>query len=94
MKKREMKIRASEERQLASLRKKSARGTSGLYFMLLIFIIAFVNIIDEVTSNLSVSVQSSFVTEFFVFSRNPFSLWQQSIEKREKANIVFFFQVC
>ena len=59
MKKREMKIRASEERQLASLRKKSARGTSGLYFMLLIFIIAFVNIIDEVTSNLSVSVQSS-----------------------------------
>ncbi len=37
-----------------------------MYFLLLLFIIAFVNIIDEVTSNLSVSVQSSFVTEFFV----------------------------
>ncbi|MBQ2828473.1 MAG: MFS transporter [Clostridia bacterium] len=70
MKNRERKVRAFEEKQLASLQKKSARGTSSLYFLLLLFIIAFVNIIDEVTSNLSVSVQSSFVTEFFV--NNPF----------------------
>lgn len=70
MKNRERKIKAFEEKQLSSLQKKSARGTSGVYFLLLIFIIAFVNIIDEVTSNLSVSVQSSFVTEFFV--NNPF----------------------
>ena len=58
--------RKFEEKQLASLRKKEAKGTSGAYFIILLFIIAFVNIIDEVTSNLSVSVQSSFVTEFFV----------------------------
>lgn len=58
--------RRFEEKQLASLRKKEAKGTSGAYFIILLFIIAFVNIIDEVTSNLSVSVQSSFVTEFFV----------------------------
>lgn len=62
--------KAFEERQLASLRKKSARKTGSMYFFVLIAIIAFVNIIDEVTSNLSVSVQSSFVTEFFV--NNPF----------------------
>ena len=42
------------------------KGTSGSYFLILLVIIAFVNIIDEVTSNLSVSVLSSFVTEFFV----------------------------
>lgn len=58
--------RRFEEKQLASLKKKEAKGTSGAYFIILLFIIAFVNIIDEVTSNLSVSVQSSFVTEFFV----------------------------
>ena len=58
--------RKFEEKQLASLKKKDAKGTSGAYFIILLFIIAFVNIIDEVTSNLSVSVQSSFVTEFFV----------------------------
>ncbi len=69
MKTKERKIarsRAFEERQLASLQKKSVKGTGSMYFLLLLFIIAFVNIIDEVTSNLSVSVQSSFVTEFFV----------------------------
>lgn len=58
--------KAFEARQLSSLKAKSAKGTSGSYFIILLFIIAFVNIIDEVTSNLSVSVQSSFVTEFFV----------------------------
>ena len=70
MNKKEKRARAFEERQLASLRKKSAKSTGSVYFILLLFIIAFVNIIDEVTSNLSVSVQSSFVTEFFV--NNPF----------------------
>lgn len=59
-----------EEKQLTSLKKKAAKPAGGMYFFVLIFIIAFVNIIDEVTSNLSVSVQSSFVTEFFV--NNPF----------------------
>ncbi|MBQ6601681.1 MAG: MFS transporter [Clostridia bacterium] len=60
------KIKAAEARQLSSLKAKSTAGSSGAYFIILLFIIAFVNIIDEVTSNLSVSVQSSFVTEFFV----------------------------
>ena len=64
--KRQARVRSFEEKQLTSLKAKSARGTSGTYFLILLFIIAFVNIIDEVTSNLSVSVQSSFVTEFFV----------------------------
>ncbi len=41
-----------------------------MYFLVLLVLIAFVNIIDEVTSNLTVTVQSSFVTEFFV--NNPF----------------------
>ncbi len=63
-------VKAFEEKQLSSLKKKSLKGTGSMYFLVLLVIIAFVNIIDEVTSNLSVSVQSSFVTEFFV--NNPF----------------------
>ena len=43
-----------------------AKGCWAGYFGMLLFLVGFVNIIDEVTSNLSVSVQSSFVTEFFV----------------------------
>lgn len=62
--------KAFEERQYASLVKKATKKTGSTYFFILLLIIALVNIIDEVTSNLSVSVQSSFVTEFFV--NNPF----------------------
>lgn len=64
------KIIASEQKQLSKLKAKSVKGNASIYFAMLLFLIAFVNIIDEVTSNLSVSVQSSFVTEFFV--NNPF----------------------
>lgn len=60
---------AAEERQLKKLLARREKGNYSGYFMVLIFLIALVNIIDEVTSNLSVSVQSSFVTEFFV--NNP-----------------------
>ena len=59
-----------ESRQLSKLKKIQSKGNSGKYFLLLLTLIALVNIIDEVTSNLTVTVQSSFVTEFFV--NNPF----------------------
>ncbi len=57
---------ASESKQLSKLQAGSARADYKGYLIVLLFLIALVNIIDEVTSNLSVSVQSSFVTEFFV----------------------------
>ncbi len=60
------KIMASEQKQLSKLQRITAKGNYAGYFFVLLFLIALVNIIDEVTSNLSVSVQSSFVTEFFV----------------------------
>ena len=69
MKKTERKIERTkrfEERQLASLKKSASNGQWRYYFLFLLVMIAVVNIIDEITSNLSVSVQSSFVTEFFV----------------------------
>ncbi len=59
-----------ESKQLSSLKKMQQRGNSGKYFLVLLMLIAIVNILDEVTSNLTVTVQSSFVTEFFV--NNPF----------------------
>lgn len=64
------KIRSREEKQLSRLNKTRAKGTYGGYFFVLVMLIAIVNILDEVTSNLTVTVQSSFVTEFFV--NNPF----------------------
>ncbi len=64
------KVLAKESRELSRLKKVQAKGTSGKYFYILLLLIVLVNVIDEVTSNLTVTVQSSFVTEFFV--NNPF----------------------
>lgn len=63
-------IRKKENRQLSALKKVQGKSGSGKYFFVLLVLIAVVNIIDEVTSNLTVTVQSSFITEFFV--NNPF----------------------
>lgn len=64
------KIIASEQNKLAKLKKMQSRNSGGKYFFVLLLLIAIVNILDEVTSNLTVTVQSSFITEFFV--NNPF----------------------
>lgn len=60
----------SENKELARLKKMQNRSSGSKYFLILLCLIAIVNILDEVTSNLTVTVQSSFVTEFFV--DNPF----------------------
>ncbi|MBR6784980.1 MAG: MFS transporter [Clostridia bacterium] len=60
----------NEKKELARLRKMQNRSSGSKYFFVLLMLIAIVNILDEVTSNLTVTVQSSFVTEFFV--NNPF----------------------
>ena len=64
------KIKSREKNQLTRLNKTRAKGNYKGYFFVLLVLIAIVNILDEVTSNLTVTVQSSFVTEFFV--NNPF----------------------
>lgn len=64
------KILQSEKKEISRLQKMQTRSAGGRYFLVLIALIAIVNILDEVTSNLTVTVQSSFVTEFFV--NNPF----------------------
>ncbi len=64
------KILKKEKRELERLGKMHNRSSGGKYFLVLLMLIAIVNILDEVTSNLTVTVQSSFVTEFFV--NNPF----------------------
>lgn len=66
----EEKIIGKEQREIERYRKMQKRSSGGKYFLVLIMLIAIVNILDEVTSNLTVTVQSSFVTEFFV--NNPF----------------------
>ncbi len=63
-------IQKSESRELKRLGKMRNRSSGSRYFLILLVLIAIVNILDEVTSNLTVTVQSSFVTEFFV--NNPF----------------------
>ncbi len=64
------KIIAKENREISRLKKMQTRSIGSKYFFVLLILIAIVNILDEVTSNLTVTVQSSFVTEFFV--NNPF----------------------
>ena len=63
------KILKSEKHEVARLSKMQKRSNGSRYFLILLVLIAIVNILDEVTSNLTVTVQSSFVTEFFV--NNP-----------------------
>ncbi len=70
------KIIAKENKQLNRLKKNK---TYSGYFFVLLCLIAIVNILDEVTSNLTVTVQSSFVTEFFV--NNPFMGKYYTFEK-------------
>lgn len=55
-----------EERQLRKLTAQQNKGTYAGYFAILLFLITFVNILDEVTSNLPNSLQSAYITEFFV----------------------------
>ncbi len=64
------KILKNENRELSRFKKMQSRSSGGKYFFILLLLIAAVNILDEVTSNLTVTVQSSFITEFFV--NNPF----------------------
>ena len=64
------KIRSKETKEISKLSKMQNRSSGSKYFFILLVLIAVVNILDEVTSNLTVTVQSSFVTEFFV--NNPF----------------------
>lgn len=64
------KVLKSENRELSRLQKMQNRSSGSKYFFVLLLLIAIVNILDEVTSNLTVTVQSPFVTEFFV--NNPF----------------------
>lgn len=63
-------ITKSEQKEIKRLKRMQGKGNSSKYFFVLLMLIAIVNILDEVTSNLTVTVQSSFVTEFFV--NNPF----------------------
>ena len=65
-----IKIAEKESKQISKLKKMQNRSSGSRYFFVLLMLIAVVNILDEVTSNLTVTVQSSFVTEFFV--NNPF----------------------
>ena len=63
-------VQKKEQREIARLTKMERRSSGSKYFFILLVLIAVVNILDEVTSNLTVTVQSSFITEFFV--NNPF----------------------
>ncbi len=57
---------AKEKKELSRLQKKQSKGNTKMYFFIILFLIAFVNIIDEVSSGLPTYVQSSIVTDFLV----------------------------
>ena len=51
------KITLKEQKEIKRLKKMQGRGDSSKYFFVLLMLIAIVNILDEVTSNLTVTVQ-------------------------------------
>ncbi len=62
----EEKIIKKEQKQLRRLSEKSGKAEKKFYFGIILFLIAFVNIIDEIASGLPGNLQSSIVTDFFV----------------------------
>ena len=60
------KIKAKEEAELKSLRRKQAKPEYALLLFVLLCLVTLINIVDETSSVLGSSVQSSVVTEFFV----------------------------
>lgn len=67
--KKEQKTIRSEQKQLNNLKSKQSKGVYAGYFAVILFLIAFVNIIDEISSSLPGYVQSPIVTEFLVNSK-------------------------
>lgn len=65
----EMKIKAREQKELARLNKRKTKPRYAGYFGVILFIILFVNVIDEITSSLPTYMQSSYVMEFFVHNQ-------------------------
>lgn len=81
-----------EEKQLQRLLAKQSKGTYAGYFAMILFLITFVNIIDEVTSNLPNSLQSSYITEFFV-SRPVFGksyTYEEGLALHQSINVVSY----
>ncbi len=62
----EQKIVSKEQKQLGKLQRMSQKKDGRFYFAIIVFLIAFVNIIDEIASGLPGNMQSSIVTEFLV----------------------------
>ncbi len=62
----EQKTIAREQKQLAKLSNTAAKKDGRFYFGIILFLIAFVNIIDEIASGLPGNLQSSIVTDFLV----------------------------
>ncbi len=62
----EQKTIAREQKQLKNLTEKGNKKDGKFYFAVILFLIAFVNIIDEIASGLPGNLQSSIVTDFLV----------------------------
>lgn len=71
--KNESKIVAHEQRQLTRLEKLSVKKPYFGYFAVILFLVASVNIIDEITSSLPANLQSCYVTEFLAVNGRSYS---------------------
>ncbi|MBQ6864532.1 MAG: MFS transporter [Clostridia bacterium] len=86
------KRRLKEEKQLRKLTAQQNKGTYVGYFAMILFLITFVNIIDEVTSNLPNSLQSSYITEFFVTRGvfGKFYAYEDGLALHQTINVVSY----
>ena len=71
--KNESKIIGREQKQLARLEKTGSRKPYSGYFIVILFLVASVNIIDEITSSLPANLQSCYVTEFLAVNGRSYS---------------------
>lgn len=64
-----MSVSVKEQRELARLERLASKPQSRIAYFYLLFLLSLIYIIDEVTSNISGTVQSNIVNEFFVLGK-------------------------
>ena len=79
------------ERELKKWKKAAAKPTPAGYLIILVVIVALVYIVDELTSNITATVQSSVVNEFFVSNGVDFNTGLSNLSLMMMPAYVFYF---
>lgn len=79
------------QRELSKWKQVAAKPTTAAYIVILVILVALVYIVDELTSNITSTVQSSVVNEFFVSNGVDFNTGLSNLSLMMMPAYVFYF---